>query len=69
VPIIATRAVDAIIRRDDDVKNAVVGPMMRAEWPTTGLSRLPMPSTTPVLGIGSVAVADQAAGPERRGGR
>lgn len=35
VPIIATRAVDAIIRRDDDVKNAVVGPMMGAEWPTT----------------------------------
>jgi glyoxylase-like metal-dependent hydrolase (beta-lactamase superfamily II) len=35
VPIVATRAVDGIIRRDDALKNEVVGPMMGAEWPTT----------------------------------
>jgi glyoxylase-like metal-dependent hydrolase (beta-lactamase superfamily II) len=35
VPIIATRAVDEVIRRDDALKNDVVGPMMGAEWPTT----------------------------------
>ncbi|HET6953102.1 MAG TPA: MBL fold metallo-hydrolase [Acidimicrobiales bacterium] len=35
LPVIATRAVDAIIRRDDEVKNAIVGPMMGAEWPAT----------------------------------
>jgi glyoxylase-like metal-dependent hydrolase (beta-lactamase superfamily II) len=35
VPIVATRAVDEIIRRDDALKNDVVGPMMGAEWPTT----------------------------------
>jgi glyoxylase-like metal-dependent hydrolase (beta-lactamase superfamily II) len=35
VPIVATRAVDEIIRRDDNIKNDVVGPMMGAEWPTT----------------------------------
>jgi len=34
VPIIATEAVDRVIRRDDDVKNEVVGPMMGPEWPT-----------------------------------
>ena len=28
VPIVATRAVDAVIRRDDDLKDSVVGPMM-----------------------------------------
>lgn len=33
VPIVATRAVDAVIRRDDSVKDAIVGPMMGAEWP------------------------------------
>lgn len=33
VPIVATRAVDAIIRRDDNLKDAAVGPMMGSEWP------------------------------------
>jgi glyoxylase-like metal-dependent hydrolase (beta-lactamase superfamily II) len=35
VPILATSAVDAIIRRDDQLKNEVVGPMMGDDWPTT----------------------------------
>jgi glyoxylase-like metal-dependent hydrolase (beta-lactamase superfamily II) len=34
VPIVATNAVDAIIRRDDELKDEVVGPMMGDEWPT-----------------------------------
>ena len=34
VPIVATRAVDEVIRRDDSTKNAIVGPMMGDEWPT-----------------------------------
>lgn len=33
VPIVATERVAEIIRRDDAVKNEVVGPMMGAEWP------------------------------------
>jgi glyoxylase-like metal-dependent hydrolase (beta-lactamase superfamily II) len=37
LPIVATRAVDEVIRRDDAIKNDVVGPMMGAEWPTTRL--------------------------------
>src|SRR5918995_3694460 len=37
VPIVATRAVDEVIRRDDDLKNEVVGPMMGADWPTSRL--------------------------------
>jgi glyoxylase-like metal-dependent hydrolase (beta-lactamase superfamily II) len=34
VPIVATNAVDAVIRRDDQLKEEVVGPMMGDEWPT-----------------------------------
>jgi glyoxylase-like metal-dependent hydrolase (beta-lactamase superfamily II) len=34
VPIVATAAVDTVIRRDDAEKNTVVGPMMGAEWPS-----------------------------------
>ncbi len=34
VPIVATRTVDTVIRRDDALKDAIVGPMMGAEWPT-----------------------------------
>lgn len=32
-PIIATRAVANVIRRDDDEKDEIVGPMMGPEWP------------------------------------
>ncbi len=35
VPIVATGAVDQIIRRDDAIKDEIVGPMMGDEWPTT----------------------------------
>jgi glyoxylase-like metal-dependent hydrolase (beta-lactamase superfamily II) len=35
VPIIATPEVDAVIRRDDATKEAIVGPMMGDEWPAT----------------------------------
>jgi glyoxylase-like metal-dependent hydrolase (beta-lactamase superfamily II) len=35
VPIVATDAVDAIIRRDDQLKDDVVGPMMGEEWPSS----------------------------------
>jgi hypothetical protein len=33
VPIAATAGVRAVIERDDAVKDAIVGPMMGAEWP------------------------------------
>ena len=33
VPIVATADVDAVIRRDDTTKDAIVGPMMGPEWP------------------------------------
>jgi glyoxylase-like metal-dependent hydrolase (beta-lactamase superfamily II) len=35
VPIVATRAVDEVIRRDDATKNDIVGPMMGLEWPAS----------------------------------
>jgi glyoxylase-like metal-dependent hydrolase (beta-lactamase superfamily II) len=34
VPIISTRTVDDVIRRDDAIKDTTVGPMMGGEWPT-----------------------------------
>lgn len=34
-PLVATAGVDAVIRRDDDEKDTIVGPMMGAEWPAT----------------------------------
>ena len=34
VPIVATSAVDAVIRRDDTLKDGVVGPMLGPEWPS-----------------------------------
>jgi glyoxylase-like metal-dependent hydrolase (beta-lactamase superfamily II) len=33
VPIVATTDVDAVIRRDDEIKETIVGPMMGSEWP------------------------------------
>jgi glyoxylase-like metal-dependent hydrolase (beta-lactamase superfamily II) len=33
VPIVATAEVDSVIRRDDALKETIVGPMMGAEWP------------------------------------
>lgn len=33
VPILATRAVAEIIRRDDSLKDSIVGPMMGDQWP------------------------------------
>src|SRR3954469_4241905 len=37
VPIVSTRAVRETIARDDATKNAIVGPMMGAEWPAKRL--------------------------------
>jgi glyoxylase-like metal-dependent hydrolase (beta-lactamase superfamily II) len=37
VPILATADTDAVIRRDDETKAAIVGPMMGSEWPTNRL--------------------------------
>lgn len=35
VPVVATAAVDAVIRRDDHQKDEIVGPMMGDEWPVS----------------------------------
>jgi glyoxylase-like metal-dependent hydrolase (beta-lactamase superfamily II) len=37
IPVVATRAVDEVIRRDDIIKNDTVGPMMGPEWPSQRL--------------------------------
>jgi glyoxylase-like metal-dependent hydrolase (beta-lactamase superfamily II) len=37
VPILATADTDAVIRRDDETKAAIVGPMMGQEWPANRL--------------------------------
>jgi glyoxylase-like metal-dependent hydrolase (beta-lactamase superfamily II) len=35
IPIYASAEVDRVIRRDDELKNSIVGPMMGDEWPTS----------------------------------
>ncbi|HEY6424278.1 MAG TPA: MBL fold metallo-hydrolase [Pseudonocardiaceae bacterium] len=42
VPIVATEAVDEVIRRDDAVKDQIVSPMMGPQWPTVR----PFPTVT-----------------------
>ncbi len=64
VPIVCTAAVDQIIRRDDAVKDAVVGPMMGAEWPTQRRfpNRLVDTGQAVTLGGMSMTVRDLGAG-------
>jgi glyoxylase-like metal-dependent hydrolase (beta-lactamase superfamily II) len=63
-PIIATSAVDAVIRRDDATKEAVVGPMMGSDWPTTRRfpDELIEPGATVDLGGLSLTVRDTGPG-------
>jgi glyoxylase-like metal-dependent hydrolase (beta-lactamase superfamily II) len=63
VPIVATTAVDHVIRRDDDLKNTIVGPMMGDDWPTR--RRFPNQTVGPdsSLQLGGVELAVEELGP------
>jgi Metallo-beta-lactamase superfamily len=64
VAVVATSAVDAVIRRDDQLNNDVVGPMMGDEWPSTRL----FPNLTVDYGRRPPGWPD-AVGPRARTGR
>jgi glyoxylase-like metal-dependent hydrolase (beta-lactamase superfamily II) len=63
VPIVATAAVDEAIRRDDAMKNDIVGPMMGTEWPTERLfpNQTVHPDTEVTLG--GIALSVEELGP------
>jgi glyoxylase-like metal-dependent hydrolase (beta-lactamase superfamily II) len=64
VPIVATAAVDRIIRRDDTEKGRIVGPMIDAEWPTARVfpNRLVESGAAVSLGGLTLTVRDLGAG-------
>jgi glyoxylase-like metal-dependent hydrolase (beta-lactamase superfamily II) len=63
VPIVATTAVDQVIRRDDDLKNTIVGPMMGDEWPTS--RQFPNQTVAPDVSVqlGGIELAVTELGP------
>lgn len=63
VPVVATPEVDAIIRRDDAAKDAIVGPMMGAEWPTTRLFPNTVVDPGAEITLGGVDLRVESVGP------
>jgi glyoxylase-like metal-dependent hydrolase (beta-lactamase superfamily II) len=63
IPIVATPGVDAVIRRDDALKEEVVGPMMGDEWPQT--RRFPNRVVEPgsEVGLGGLTLEVDELGP------
>jgi glyoxylase-like metal-dependent hydrolase (beta-lactamase superfamily II) len=64
VPIVATTAVDQVIRRDDELKNTIVGPMMGDEWPARRQfpNQTVAPDTSVQLGGVELAVTEVGPG-------
>jgi glyoxylase-like metal-dependent hydrolase (beta-lactamase superfamily II) len=63
VPVIATENVDAAIRRDDAIKNDIVGPMMGAEWPTERMFPTKTVATNAVVELGGLELRVEDVGP------
>lgn len=63
VPIVATGAVDTVIRRDDALKDAVVGPMMGAEWPVERLFPNHRVADGDTVRLGGVSLTVEELGP------
>lgn len=63
VPIVSTRAVDALIRRDDALKDKVVGPMMGAEWPDKRLFPNHHVADGETVRLGGVSLTVEELGP------
>ncbi|MGH9212454.1 MAG: MBL fold metallo-hydrolase [Acidimicrobiales bacterium] len=63
VPIVATSAVDAVIRRDDAEKDAVVGPMMGDEWPTARIFPNRLVEDGDEIRLGGLSLTVQEVGP------
>jgi glyoxylase-like metal-dependent hydrolase (beta-lactamase superfamily II) len=63
VPIVATADVDAVIRRDDQTKEAIVGPMMGAEWPATRLFPNQIVPDDGTVSLGGIELRVRSLGP------
>jgi glyoxylase-like metal-dependent hydrolase (beta-lactamase superfamily II) len=63
VPIVATADVDVVMRRDDDLKNAVVGPLMGDEWPAERIFADRIVSDGEVVELGGVEFRVETIGP------
>jgi glyoxylase-like metal-dependent hydrolase (beta-lactamase superfamily II) len=63
VPIVATAAVDAVIRRDDAIKNDIVGPMMGDEWPVTRVFPNQLVEDGDEVRLGGVSLTVHEVGP------
>ncbi len=63
VPIVATKAVDEIIRRDDHLKDEVVGPMMGDEWPSRRVFPNQVVDDGDDVRLGGVSMAVRELGP------
>ncbi len=63
VPVIATEAVDAVIRRDDAVKNQIVGPMMGDEWPSERMFPTQTVAGGAVVELGGLQLRAEDLGP------
>lgn len=63
VPIVATKAVNEVIRRDDQVKDKIVGPMMGDEWPATRVFPNQTVDDGDEVRLGGLALAVRELGP------
>jgi glyoxylase-like metal-dependent hydrolase (beta-lactamase superfamily II) len=62
IPIVATEAVDKVVRRDDDLKNSIVGPMMGAEWPSRRVFPNHTVATDAVVSLGGIELRVEEVG-------
>jgi glyoxylase-like metal-dependent hydrolase (beta-lactamase superfamily II) len=63
LPIIATSEVAAVIRRDDETKDAIVGPMMGPEWPQGRLFPNHTVSDGDTVTLGGLSLRVRSLGP------
>lgn len=63
MPIVATREVDAVIRRDDATKQAIVGPMMGPEWPDRRMFPNQIVTDGQTVTLGGVSLRVRSLGP------
>jgi glyoxylase-like metal-dependent hydrolase (beta-lactamase superfamily II) len=62
-PILATREVDAVIRRDDATKEAIVGSMMGPEWPERRVFPNQIVTAGEAVTLGGVSLRVRSLGP------
>ena len=63
VPIVATVAVDEVIRRDDQLKHEIVGPMMGDDWPATRIFPNQTVNDNDEVRLGGLTLSVQELGP------